>query len=167
MKTNRAKYSISLIMLLLCIVISGCGYSEINEIQDTSSENGQNENCNIIEVNIHEQGGEDGRNNDWKIYQENDKYYLSYNDNGSQYFEHNYNLPGQNIIEITEDEYGNIMSYNYDKLISEFDEAKENGIVDNISFQLELKYQNDYVKTTQANMTKVTVLFIDILIKHK
>ena len=59
------------------------------------------------------------------------------------------------------------MSYNYDKLISEFDEAKENGIVDNISFQLELKYQNDYVKTTQANMTKVTVLFIDILIKHK
>ena len=76
-------------------------------------------------------------------------------------------MPGQNNIEITEEEYSNIMSFNYDKLISEFDEAKENGIVDNISFQLELKYQNDYVKTTQANMTKVTVLFIDILIKHK
>ena len=167
MKTNRAKYLVSLIMLMLFIVISGCGYSEINKIQDISSENGQDEDCNIVEVNIHEQGGEDGRNNDWKIYQENDKYYLSYNDNGSQYFEHNYNLPGQNNIEITEEEYSNIMSFNYDKLISEFDEAKENGIVDNISFQLELKYQNDYVKTTQANMTKVTVLFIDILIKHK
>ncbi len=152
---------------MLFIVISGCGYSEINKTQDISSENGQDEDCNIVEVNIHEQGGEDGRNNDWKIYQENDKYYLSYNDNGSQYFEHNYNLPGQNNIEITEEEYSNIMSFNYDKLISEFDEAKENGIVDNISFQLELKYQNDYVKTTQANMTKVTVLFIDILIKHK
>ena len=76
-------------------------------------------------------------------------------------------MPGQNNIEITEEEYSNIMSFNYDKLISEFDEAKENGIVDNISFQLELKYQNDYVKTTQANMTKITVLFIDILIKHK
>ena len=152
---------------MLFIVISGCGYSEINKIQDISSENGQDEDCNIVEVNIHEQGGEDGRNNDWKIYQENDKYYLSYNDNGSQYFEHNYNLPGQNNIEITEEEYRNIMSFNYDKLISEFDEAKENGIVDNIGFHLELKYQNDYVKTTQANMTKVTVLFIDILIKHK
>ncbi len=55
MKTNRAKYSISLIMLLLCIVISGCGYSEINEIQDTSSENGQNEKstqANMTEVTV-------------------------------------------------------------------------------------------------------------------
>ena len=76
-------------------------------------------------------------------------------------------MPGQNNIEITEEEYSNIMSFNYDKLISEFDEAKENGIVDNISFQLELKYENGYVKSTQANMTEVTVLFIDILIKHK
>lgn len=161
------KQLIILITLLMGMVISGCSRADESSSQISMPTNVQNENGSLIAVNIHEQGGEDGRNIDWKVYQDNDKYFLDYSGNGTKYFEYYYSLPDQNTIEITEEEYNSIMSVNYDRLIGEYDKKEAESIADYVYFQSELSYENGYVRQAEANFTEAAVIFTDLLIKYK
>ena len=168
------KQMIILIIILIGAVIFGCSRADESSSQSSQSSSQsstpptvQNENGRLIAVNIHEYGGYDGRDIDWKVYHDNDKYFLDYSDNGTKYFEYYYSLPDRNTIEITEEEYNSIMYVNYDRLIGEYDKEEAESIDDYIYFQSELSYENGYVCSAEANFTEVTLIFTDLLLKYK
>ena len=119
------------IVVTSCIILSGCKNYEKNDY----SESMQNES-EIVSVSIHETGGEDGRNIEWKIYSQNDIYYLSYSDNKT------YGEPTQYLFEITEQEYKTIMCLDYQKYIDNYDESFWKNAADAINFQSIITYRN-------------------------
>lgn len=138
-------------IMLSCAVLSGCG----------SSDKKPSEPNDPVSVSIHETGGEDGRDIDWKVYPENDSYILSYSDNRGSCGE-----PFHREIELTEQEYETVMSFDYKKIADEYDESFWKNVADAIYFQTTLAYENGEERSTDAIMTDVTIKLRDLLSQH-
>lgn len=131
MKRNVLRGVLFLIMILSCLAAAGCNKGAITA------------------VSIHESGGEDGRDIDWKVYQDDNKYMLSY-------FDHRKKEAKQEIHEITEQEYDDIMSLNYAKFISEYDPQEWEGVRDAVFYNSVITYENGAEKSTEARMIYAT-----------
>lgn len=157
MRPNLSRLISFFIAVISCILLSGCKNNEKND----SAESMKNES-EIVSVSIHETGGEDGRNIEWKIYSQNDIHYLSYSDNNKTYGE-----PTQGVFEITEQEYETIMCLDYQKYIEDYDESFWKNVADAIYFQSIITYRNGDEKSTNAIMTDATIKLRELLQKYK
>lgn len=157
MRAHFSMFITSLIAVTSCIILSGC--TVIIKDDHAGSANNDSE---IVSINIHETGGEDGRDIEWKVYSQDDKYLLSYSDHRKTYGE-----PSEGIFEITEQEYKNIMDLDYEKFIDEYDESFWKNVADAICFQSTITYRNSYEKTTNASMTEATVKLTELLYEYK
>jgi len=158
MRPNLSRDVSFFIALISCIILSECKNNEKND----SAESMQNEG-EIVSVSIHETGGEDGRDIEWKIYSQNDiHYYLSYSDNNKTYSELT-----QGIFEITEQEYQTIMCLDYQKYIDDYDESFWENVSDAVYFQSIITYRNGDEKSTNAIMTDATIKLGELLQKYK
>ncbi|MDE5771057.1 MAG: hypothetical protein K2I06_05430 [Ruminococcus sp.] len=162
MKVNTLKGILFSIVMLSCLVIVGCNNAKDNINQNESMETVQNKNGIVTAISILEHGGEDGRVNDWKVYQEEDKYLLSYLD-----FRVHFNDEAEpEIFEITEHEYNELMSLDYAKYISEYNPSDWENVADAIYFQSVITYENGVEESTQALMTSATIKLNELLRKY-
>lgn len=142
---NRKKL-MALLMLpvLLCPVLFGCG-SVNDDSSDRSKEESsiiKSENGAVVSVSIHENGSEDGRNIQWEVYEEDGKYIVSYHDEPD----------APEVYEVTEEEYRDVMSCEYDKYIAEYDPNIDEDIKDAMHYDSTVRYENGKEVTTKASM---------------
>ncbi len=157
MTLHKQKTAVIIIAALLSLIMTaGCSH----RTGDSSA--GGYADCRITEVTIHEQGGEDGRNIDWKVYSENGRFYVSYLNNR---ISHGDTEP--EVFEITAQEYDEVMSLDFEKQISEYDEEQEKMIVDNVYFQSVLKYDNGDERSTGANLTIAEIKLSELLKNYR
>ena len=162
MKVNILKGILFSIVMLFCLVIVGCNNSKDYISQNESMETVQNKKDKVTAISILENGGEDGRINEWKVYQEDDKYLLSYLDRRIHFNDE----AEPEIFEITEHEYNEIMSLDYAKYISEYNPDDWENVVDAIYFQSVITYENGVEESTQALMTFATIKLDELLRKY-
>ena len=169
MKVNAINYIFLSIVMLFCLVTTGCNNEKENNSQHEQTETVQNENGAVTAISISEQGGVDGIVIDWKVYQEDNKYILSYFDHNAQYDDNGANgdTAKPEIFEINEQEYSDIMSLDYVKYISEYDASDWEGVADAISFRSVITYANGVEESTQANMTYATRKLRELLGKFE
>ena len=148
-----------LLAAISCIFLSGC--NNTNNVKNDSVRYAKSDS-EIVSINIHETGGEDGRNIEWKVYSQNDSFFLSYSDNNKTYGE-----PFQGIFEITEQEYQTIMSLDYQKYIDEYDESFSENITDAVYFQSNITHENGDTEATNAIMTEATIKLQELLNEYK
>lgn len=160
----RMRFSITISILLAfisCIILSGCTNTTNDNVKNDSVSSVKSDS-EIVSINIHETGGEDGRNIEWKVYSQNDSFFLSYSDNNKTYGE-----PTQCIFEITEQEYRRIMSLDYQKYIDEYDESFWENVADAVYFQSTITYKNGDMETTNAIMTEATIKLQELSNEYK
>ena len=61
-----------LLAAISCIFLSGC--NNTNNVKNDSVRSAKSDS-EIVSINIHETGGEDGRNIEWKVYSQNDSFF--------------------------------------------------------------------------------------------
>ncbi len=157
--------TILMLAVIFAILINGCDQNKKDEDDELSMPVSHTDEA-VREVFIHETGGEDGRNIEWRVYSENGKYFLSYSGSNCQPLSHDYGLPLDGEFEITEQEYKTIMDADYNKFIAEYDADYQKNIVDSVCFRSVLKYDNGSEINTEANMTSVAIKLIDLARKY-
>lgn len=162
---KKVKYIIFSVMILFCLAAAGCNSAKENSSKSEQTESVQNENGAVIAISIFEHGGEDGRVNDWKVYQEDDQYILSYLDR--RVYGLNNDTATPEIFEITEQEYSDIMSLDYAEYIREYDAEFWEGVADAIYFDSVITYENGAMESTQAIMTEPTIKLYELLEKYE
>lgn len=162
MKVNTLKGILFSIVMLSCLIIAGCNNAKDNMSQNESTGTVQNENGTVTAISILEHGGEDGRINDWKVYQEEDKYLLSYLDRRVHFNDE----AEPEIFEITEQEYNEVMSLDYAKYTSEYNPSDWENVDDAIYFQSVITYENGVEESTQVLMTSATIKLNELLRKY-
>lgn len=151
MKTNHLRVVLFSIMMLFCIVTTGCNNEQTETVY--------NENGAVTAISIKETGGEDGRDIDWNVYQEDDKYIFFY-------YDHKISVDQPKVIEITEQEYQDVMSLDYAGYIAEYDESYWEGVADAVYFQTTITYENGVEESTKAIMTYPTIKILELLRKY-
>lgn len=159
MKATILRCILFSIVMLSCLVVVGCSNTNETDSQYKSSEAVQNENGAVTAISILEHGGEDGRINEWKVYQEEGKYLLSYLDRRVLLNDE----ADPEIFEITEQEYSEIMSLDYAKFIREYDSSYWEGVADAVYFQTVITYENGAEESTDALMTDATIILHKLL----
>lgn len=162
MKVKTLKGILFSIVMLSCLVIAGCNNAKDSNSQSKQTEIVQNENGAVTAISIHEQGGENGIINDWKVYQEEGKYLLSYLDRKVHFNDE----AEPEIFEITEQEYNEVMSLDYAKYISEYDPNYWENVADAVYYQSIITYENGVEDSTQALMTATTNKLDELLRKY-
>ena len=97
-----------------------------------------------VEVSVKESGGDAGAMIIYKVYCEDENYFLSYQD---MTFDHE---PQSTVIQISEQEYREIMAQDYDSMIRNMKELNGPGWSE-IEFVLELGYSDDSHKKTASD----------------
>ena len=149
MKATYFKRTVCAALAGLMLAMTGCGNTDLK---------GQgNNNVPVVAISISESGGEDGRINDWKVYKEDDSYILSFSD---RYHD------SPESFEITEQEYEEIMSLDYAKYISEYDESFWERVADAVCYQTTITYENGVKVTTKALMYNATSVMEELVQKY-
>lgn len=149
MKTKYFKRTVCTALAGLMLAMTGCGNTDLK---------GQGNNkVPVVAISISESGGEDGRINDWKVYKEDDSYILSFSDRFHD---------SPESFEITEQEYEEIMSLDYAKYISEYDESFWEGVADAVYYQTTITYENGAEETTKALMYRATSVMEELVQKY-
>ena len=161
MREHFSMFISILLSVISCIILSGCANTN-NDNYKNDSVRSVKSDIEIVSINIHETGGEDGRNIEWNVYSQNDSFFLSYSDNKKTYGE-----PAQGIFEITEQEYQTIMSLDYQKYIDEYDENFWKNVADAVYFQSTITYKNGNAEATNAIMTEATIKLQELLNEYK
>lgn len=152
MKATHFKNAVCALLAIGMLALSGCGRSgyicEGSEVlvsnsvterdgvqpqDESASQAVQNENGSVIAVEYVESGGEDGRVNHWSIYREDDRYVFAYTEKRSQLSE---------VFEISEEEYNEIMSLNYEKAIAKYEATSHAVIYDDIYYSVRVVCAN-------------------------
>ena len=136
--------------LISCVILSGCENNENNSKKDKE----------VVSVTIHETGGEGGTDIEWKVYSQNDVYYLSCSDNSKSLYE-----PAYDVFEITQQEYEDIMGLDYEE--DEDVESFWKNVADSKCFRSTITYKNGEEKTTDMIMENVTSKLNELLRKEK
>lgn len=146
MKVKSLRCILFLFVMLFCMVAVGCN-------------NAKEDYGQVTAISIFEHGGEDGRLIDWKLYQNDNKNMLSYID-------HREKEAKPKIFEITEQEYNDIMSLDYEKYISEYNATSKEVIFDEILYRSTITYENGAEKSTEADMAYATNKLYELLVKY-
>ena len=103
-------------------------------------------NGKVKALKILETGGEDGRYNTWKVYSKKKKYYLSlacyYGDEDPQ------------VVEISKEEYKEIMNTDFDKCIADYDPEYWEDIQDAVEYETVLTCKDGSIVKTRTFMLK-------------
>lgn len=162
MKATILRCILFSIVMLSCLVVVGCSDAKETGSRSEPTEAVQNENGAVTAISILEHGGEDGRINEWKVYQEDNKYMVSYLDRRVHFNDEE----KPEIFEITEQEYSEIMSLDYAQYIREYDPSYWEGVADAVYFQTVITYENGDEESTDALMTDATMILHKLLWNH-
>ena len=113
-----------------------------------------------VAVSITETGGYEGVHRVWKVYKDNEKYILSYEDQKS--FDNTETIN----VEISDADYREIMSLNYDRIIEEYINNSHEQVWDGFNYKTVLTYENGEEKETSADMSSVLVKLNKLLDKY-
>ena len=113
-----------------------------------------------VAVSITETGGYAGVHRVWKVYKDNEKYILSYDD------QKGYVNTEPILVEISEADYNEIMSMNYDRIIDEYNKTPREQVWDGFNYKTVLTYGNGEKTETSADMNSVLVKLEKLLDKY-
>ena len=113
-----------------------------------------------VAVSITETGGYAGVHRVWKVYKDNEKNILSYED------QKRYVNTEPIIVEISEADYIEIMSLNYDRIIDEYNKTPREQVWDGFNYKTVLTYGNGEEKETRADMNSVLLKLEKLLDKY-
>ena len=113
-----------------------------------------------VSLSITETGGYAGVHRVWKVYKDDGKYILSYED------QKGYVNTEPIIVEISEADYSEIMSLNYDRIIEEHKKNPREQVWDGFNYKTVLTYGNGKEKETRADMNSVLVKLEKLLDKY-
>ncbi|WP_028516384.1 dockerin type I repeat-containing protein [Ruminococcus flavefaciens] len=100
-----------------------------------------------ISISITETGGYAGVHRIWKVYQENDKFFVYYKNENSD--------TEPSVIEISEHDYREIMSQDYDTIIKKYNSSQHEVVMDGFIYNTVLNYENGSEKQTSADMSNI------------
>ncbi|WP_295094382.1 dockerin type I repeat-containing protein [Ruminococcus sp.] len=100
-----------------------------------------------VALSITETGGYEGVHRVWKVYQDNEKFFVYYNDEK--------NDTDPLTFEITEKEYRMIMSQDYDRIIENYNKSQHEEVWDGFVHNTVLTYKDGSEKKTYADMFDV------------
>ncbi|MBO4863030.1 MAG: YdcF family protein [Eubacterium sp.] len=116
----------------------------------TDDENVSNPNGAVVGISIHMTGSEQGFNKYYRVFEEDGKYIFVYKDEYSD-------SVGEQHFELDERSYRKIVTYDYAKVIEDFDESMLEG--DDITYyDTTIVYENGKEETTQASMFCITYM---------
>ena len=113
-----------------------------------------------VALSITETGGYAGVHRVWNVYKEDGKCMLSYDD------QKGYVNTEPIIVEISEADYSEIMSLNYDRIIDEYNKTPREQVWDGFNYKTVLTYGNGEEKETRADMNSVLVKLEKFLDKY-
>lgn len=113
-----------------------------------------------VAVSITETGGYAGVHRVWKVYKDNEKYILSYDD------QKGYVNTEPILVEISEADYNEIMSMNYDWIIDEYNKTPREQVWDGFNYKTVLTYGNGEKTETSADMTSILMKLEKLLDKY-
>ena len=113
-----------------------------------------------VSLSITKTGGYAGVHIVWKVYKDDGKYILSYDD------QKGYESNEPMIVEISEADYSEIMSLNYDWIIDKYNKTPHEKVIDGFNYKTILSYENGDEKETRADMTNVLVKLEKLLDKY-
>ena len=120
-----------------------------------------------VAVRIRKTGGVMGMNLEWNVYAENGKYYLSSKDRNDRYV-NGKPVPNETeIIEITEEEYLEIISADYDTLIEDYNAAPHMRVSDDIYEFVFLTFPDGSERAGLANLSDILDQIDRIITKYK
>ena len=113
-----------------------------------------------VAVSITETGGYAGVHRVWKVYKDNEKYILSYDD------QKGYVDTEPIIVEISEADYSYIMSLNYGQIIDVYNKTPREQVWDGFNYKTVLTYGNGEKIETSADMTSILMKLEKLLDKY-
>ena len=113
-----------------------------------------------VSLSITKTGGYAGVHIVWKVYKDDGKYILSYDD------QKGYEATEPMIVEISEADYSEIMSLNYDWIIDKYNKTPHEKVFDGFNYKTILSYENGDEKETSADMANVLVKLEKLLDKY-
>jgi hypothetical protein len=113
-----------------------------------------------VSLSITKTGGYAGVHIVWKVYKDDGKYILSYDD------QKGYEATEPMIVEISEADYSEIMSLNYDWIIDKYNKTPHEKVIDGFNYKTILSYENGDEKETSADMANVLVKLEKLLDKY-
>lgn len=108
-----------------------------------------------VALSITETGGYAGVHRVWKVYQENDKFFVYYKNEKSD--------TEPTVIEITERKYREIMSQDYDRIIEIYNTGQHEVVMDGFFYKTVLNYENGSEKHTSADMSNIIYMISKML----
>lgn len=113
-----------------------------------------------VALSITETGGYDGVHRVWNVYTEDGEYILSYDDQNS------YVDTEPIVVKISEADYREIMSLNYDQIIDEYNKTPREQVWDGFNYKTVITYGNGEEIETRADMSSVLVKLEKLLDKY-
>lgn len=110
-----------------------------------------------IEVHFIESGGDDGRSIDRAVYKDGDRYVFAYTERHSQ--------PPE-VFEISEEEYNEIMSLDYEKAIAKYEATSHEIIYDGIYYSVRVVCANGEELSGEVDRGKLTKKFAHLYKKY-
>lgn len=170
MKATYLKKAICAVLAVGMLALSGCGRqgyicndrdvlvdNSVTERDDVQSQAVQNENGSVIAVEYVESGGEDGRSIDRAVYKDGDRYVFAYTERHSQ--------PPE-VFEISEEEYNEIMSLDYEKAIAKYEATSHEIIYDGIYYSVRVVCANGEELSGEVDRGKLTKKFAHLYKKY-
>ena len=100
-----------------------------------------------VALSITETGGYAGVHRVWKVYQDNDRFFV--------YYKNEKRDTEPSVIEITEHDYLEIMSQDYDRIIEKYNTSQHEEVWDGFVYNTVLTYEGGSEKKTSADMSDI------------
>ena len=127
-------------------------------------------NDTAVAISLTETGGYDGRHITWEVYRNDDKYFLSRDNSRISRIppEDSFSpSDSKTTFEITEQEYGEIMSIDYSEYIAGNKTDRVPSGSDALNYNMKVTFTSGAEKTTNASADKVTQLLRIIFSSHE